>query len=79
MGSWSPSNPLGLLVEEKPSCIHYNIRGGEAKLCLLKLASVFLHLPSVGFKQFSASAHLRCTREEKVAFLVPFGDFELSM
>ena len=58
MHFWSPSDPWGPWNEEKLSKIHYDIRGGEAKLRMLKLASVFHHLPSVSPKQLCASARL---------------------
>ena len=61
--SWSPPDPLSPWDEEKASYIHYNIRREGAKLRILKLASVFHHLPSVGPKQLCALAHLGCTRE----------------
>ena len=61
--SWSPPDPLGPWDEEKASYIHYNIRREEAKLHILKLATVFHHLSSVGPKQLCALAHLGCTRE----------------
>ena len=61
--SWSPPDPLGPWDEEKASYIHYNIRREEAKLRILKLASVFHHLRSVSPKQLCALAHLECTRE----------------
>ena len=54
--------PLRSIKCEKPSYIHYDIRREEAKQRLLKLASVFYHLPSVGPKQLCALAHLGCTR-----------------
>ena len=38
--TWSPYDPWGPLDEEMPSYTHYTIRGGEAKLWRLKLASV---------------------------------------
>ena len=63
MHSWSPPDPWGPRDEEKPSYIHYKIRREEAKLRILKLASVFHHLSSVGPKQLCALAHLGCTRE----------------
>ena len=46
-----------------PSYIHYDIKREEAKLHILKLASVFHHLPSVGSKQLCVLAHLGCTCE----------------
>ena len=61
--SWSPPDTLGPWDEEKLSYTHYNIRREEAKIRILKLASVFHHLPSVGPKQLCALAHLGCTRE----------------
>ena len=61
--SWSPPDPLGPWDKEKASYIHYDIKREEAKLRILKLASVFHHLPSVGPKQLCALAHLGCTRE----------------
>ena len=60
MHSWSPPDPWGPRDEEKPSYIHYNIRREEAKLCILKLTSVFHHLPSVGPKQLCALEYLGC-------------------
>ena len=63
MHSWAPPDPWGPWDEEKLSYIHYNIRREEAKQRILKLASVFHHLPSVGPKQLCALAHLGCTRE----------------
>ena len=45
--SWSPPDPLGPWDEEKMSYIHYDIRREEAKLLILKLASVFHHPMSV--------------------------------
>ena len=47
----------------KPRYVKYIIRQGKAKLRLLELTSVFHHLPSVGYKQLWALAHLGCTRE----------------
>ena len=41
----------------KLSYVNYNIRQGEAKLHLLKLTSVYHHLPRVSPKQLCASAH----------------------
>ena len=61
--SWSPTDPLGPRDKEKVRYIHFDIRREEAKLRILKLASVFHHLPSVGPKQLCALAHLGCTRE----------------
>ena len=43
--------------------VHYNIRRGEAKLHILKLTSVFHHLPRVGPKQLCDLAHLGCTHK----------------
>ena len=63
MHSWSPPDLWGPWDEEKLSYIHYDIRREEAKLRILKIASVFHHLPSVGPKQLCALAHLGCTRE----------------
>ena len=63
MHSWSPPDLWGPWDEEKLSYIHYDIRREEAKLCILKITSVFHHLPSVGPKQLCALAHLGCTRE----------------
>ena len=63
MHSWSPPDLWGPWDEEKLSYIHYDIRREEAKLSILKIASVFHHLPSVGPKQLCALAHLGCTRE----------------
>ena len=62
MHSWAPPDPWGPWNEEKLSYIHYGIKREEAKQCILKLASVFHHLPSVGPKQLCALAHLGCTR-----------------
>ena len=61
--SWSPPDPLGPRDKEKASYIHFDIRREEANLHILKLASVFHHLPSFGPKQLCALAHLGCTRE----------------
>ena len=61
--SWSPPDPLVPWDKEKASYIHYDIKREEAKLRILKLASAFHHLPSVGPKQLCALAHLGCTRE----------------
>ena len=61
--SWSPPDPLGPRDKEKVKYIHFNIRREEAKLCILKLATVFHHLSSVSPKQLYALAHLGCTRE----------------
>ena len=61
--SWSPPDPLGPRDKEKTSYIHFDIRREEANLRILKLASVFHHLPSFGPKQLCALAHLGCTRE----------------
>ena len=63
MHSWAPPDPLGPWDEEKLSYIHYDIRREEAKRRILKLASVFYHLLSVGPKQLCALAHLGCTHE----------------
>ena len=63
MHSRAPPDPWGPWDEEKPSYIHYDIRREEVKQSILKLASVFHHLPSVGPKQLCALAHLGCTRE----------------
>ena len=63
MHSWTPPDPWGPLDEGKPSYIHYKIRREEAKQRILKLASVFHHIPSVGSKQLCALAHLGCTRK----------------
>ena len=40
-----------------------DIRREEAKQRILKLPSVFYHLPSVGPKQLRVLAHLGCTLE----------------
>ena len=48
---------------EEPSYVHYNIRGEEAKLKILKLASVFHHLPSFGPEKLRTLAHLGNARE----------------
>ena len=61
MHSWAPPDQWGPWDEEKLSYIHYNIRREEAKQCIIKVASVFHHLPSVGPKQLCALAHLGCT------------------
>ena len=61
--SWSPPDPLGPRDNEKARYAHFDIRREEAKLRILKLASVFHHLPSFGPKQLGALAHLGCTRE----------------
>ena len=61
--SWSPPDPLGPRDKEKARYVHFDIRREEAKLLILKLASVFHHLPSFGPKQLCALAHLGCTRE----------------
>ena len=58
--SWSPPDPFGPWDKEKASYIHYDFRREEAKLCTLKLASVFHQLPSVSPKQFRTWAHLGC-------------------
>ena len=50
--SWSPPDPLGPRDKEKVKYIHFNIRREEAKLRILKLASVFHHLSCVGPMQF---------------------------
>ena len=63
MHSWSPPDLWGSWHEEEPSYIHYDIRREEAKQRLLKLASVFHHLPSVSPKQLCALAPLGCTRK----------------
>ena len=63
MHSRAPPDPWGPWDEEKPSYIHYDIRREEVKQSILKLASVFHHLPSVGPKQLCALAHLGCTHE----------------
>ena len=60
MHSWSAPDPWGPRDEEKPSYIHYKIRREEAKLRILKLASVFDHLSSVGPKQLCVLASLGC-------------------
>ena len=52
--SWSPPDPLGPRDKEKARYVHFDIRREEAKLRILKLASVFHHLPSVGPKQLCA-------------------------
>ena len=66
MHSWAPPDPWGPWDEEKSSYTHYNIRREEAKLLVLKLASVFYHLPSVGPKQLYAFAHLGRAREASI-------------
>ena len=63
MHSWLLPDPWNPRDEEKPNYIHYDIRREEAKQCIIKVASVFHHLPSVGPKQLCALAHLGCTRE----------------
>ena len=63
MHSWSPPDPWGPRDEKKLSYIHYEIRREEAKLRMIKLTSVFHHLPSFGPKQFCELAHLGCTCE----------------
>ena len=63
MHSRAPPDPWGPWDEEKPSYIHYDIRREGVKQSILKLASVFHHLPSVGPKQLCALAHLGCTRQ----------------
>ena len=53
--------PLGRgrgMRRSRVAYITYNIRREEAKLSILKLASVFHHLSSVGPKQLCALAHL---------------------
>ena len=50
--------------------VHYDIRQGKAKLCVLKLTSVSHHLPSVIPKQLCALAHLGCTCKVGTYFLV---------
>ena len=57
------TGPLGSMRWGEAELHHYNIRREEAKIRILKLASVFHHLPSVGPKQLCALAHLGCTRE----------------
>ena len=61
--SWSPPDPLGPRDNEKARYVHFDIRREEAKLRILKLTSVFHHLPSFGPKQLCALAHLGCTRK----------------
>lgn len=63
MQSGSPSDPLGPSGKVKLSSEHYNINQGEANLRILKLTSMFYHLPRVGSKQLCALAHLGYTRE----------------
>ena len=58
-----PLEPFGPSGKVKLSYVHYNIRQGEAKLHILKLTSLFHHLPRVGPKQLCAWAHLESTRE----------------
>ena len=59
----SPSDLQGPLGEAKLSYVHYIIRRGEAKLCILKLTSVFHCLPNVGPTHLCALAHLGFTRK----------------
>ena len=61
--SWAPPDPWGPWDEEELSYIHYDIRREEAKQGILKLASMFHHLSSIGPKQLCASAQLECTRK----------------
>ena len=55
------TRPLGSKDKEKARYIHFDIRREEAKLRILKLASVFHQLPSFGPKQLCALAHLGYT------------------
>ena len=57
----SPSDPKGSWGKEKLSHMHYVIWQGKAKVRILKLSSVFHHLPNIGPKQLSASEHLGYT------------------
>ena len=57
MHSGSPSG------EVKPSYVHFIIMGGEAKVCISKLTSVFHCLPIVGPKHLCMLVHLGCTCE----------------
>ena len=76
MHSRSPSEPCGSWGEVKLKYVHYNISRGEAELhCditllgkvkpsyvhILKLTSMFHHLPSIGPKQLCTLAHPGCT------------------
>ena len=62
--SWSPPDPF--VHETRRRQVTYIMTLGKRKLSylhILKLASVFHHLPSVGPKQLCVLAHLGCTRE----------------
>ena len=52
----SPSDSWDPCGKAKPSYVQYIIRQGKAKLRILKLTSVFHHLPCVNPKQLCASA-----------------------
>ena len=56
--SQNVSNKRLMRQDEAELYIHYNIMQGEAMLGILKLNSVFHHLPSIGLKQLCALAHL---------------------
>ena len=59
----SPSDSWDPCGKAKPSHLHYIVKRGKAKLCILELTAVFHHLPSVGPKQLCALTHLRCTHK----------------
>ena len=61
MHSGSALETKGQWSEVKLSYVHYNIRLGKGEPCILKLNSVFHHLPNVGSKQLCALAKLECT------------------
>ena len=66
--SWSPPDPLGPRDKEKVRYLHFDIRREEAKLRILKIASVFHHLSSFGPKQLSALVHLGYNREADTSY-----------
>ena len=59
----SPSDSWDPCGMAKSSYVHYISRKDEAELRVLKLTSVFHHLPSVDPKQLYALAHQGYTRK----------------
>ena len=52
--------------------MHYNLGRGQAKLHVLKLTSVFHHLPSVGPEQLCAIAHLVRPNKSDTSYIMKF-------
>ncbi len=65
--------PPGINLARSNHATNIIIRQVKAKQGILKLTSVFHHLPSIGPKQVCALTHLGCTREAGTSYGFIFG------